>query len=226
MKTRSPEKRILETSKKELIQGIIWIVITVIILLLTSIIIDVEVVRENAENIGFYGPFIFIIIKISTIVFAPLAGAPLYLIAGPLFGFYKGFGYVMIGDIIGNTIAFYISRIYGKKILNLFLQTKGKKKVERMLSYLGTFKGIIYARFIFFAFQDLISYAAGLTKIRYSTYIISSTIAVIIPIGLLVALGSAIVDKSTINLAIIIGLTIGIIVLIYKILMVLKAKTK
>ena len=95
-------------------------------------IFDLEEIRNNVEDMGIYGPILFILVKISTIVFAPLAGAPVYLLAGPLFGFYEGFAYVLVGDIIGYTIAFYIRRLYGKRTLNLFLPNKGKKILERM----------------------------------------------------------------------------------------------
>ena len=180
-------------------------------------LVDLENIRETIEQLGVVGPLVYIILKASTIVISPLVGAPLYLIAGPLFGFWKGFLYSMIGDILGTTAAFYLSRLYGKRIINFFFSGRLIRLIEKVLSKIEDWKGLLYSRLVLFVLHDVISYAAGLTRIRFSTFITVSIMAFIIPVALSVALGLSIIEKNILNTAIIIGLIIGILGIIYEI---------
>jgi len=49
---------------------------------------------------------LIISVKKLTIVFAPLSGTPLYLVAEPLFGFTKGFIYTYPVEVYDNPMAY------------------------------------------------------------------------------------------------------------------------
>ena len=214
MENKKSKENFVAANKKEFAHSFFWLALVIFLLVLVARIFDLGEIQNYIASLGPYGPLIFIVAKASTIVFAPLAGAPIYLLAGPLFGFYEGFVYVLIGDIVGSTIAFYLSRMYGRKLINLFFPNNGGKTFNKILSYLGNWKGIVYARIVFFTFQDLISYAAGLTKISYISFISASIVAGVIPIALLVAFGLALVDKSTIIYTIIIAILVVLCLLV------------
>lgn len=126
----------------------------------------------NAEvaRAGVYAPLIFIFLKALTIVVAPLEGTPLYLIADTLFGRVAGFTYIVLGDLIGHGIAFGVSRWYGRRALEWLLTPNQTQKVDRMLGYIGTPKRLIVARVLLVSFGDVLSYAAGLTKLSTFHY--------------------------------------------------------
>ena len=214
---KAPPEELLTIQRKEIIQGILLLIVLLVILFGLGTLVDLENIRETIEQLGVVGPLVYIILKASTIVISPLVGAPLYLIAGPLFGFWKGFLYSMIGDILGTTAAFYLSRLYGKRIINFFFSGRLIRLIEKVLSKIEDWKGLLYSRLVLFVLHDVISYAAGLTRIRFSTFITVSIMAFIIPVALSVALGLSIIEKNILNTAIIIGLIIGILGIIYEI---------
>ena len=77
---------------------------------------DLSDVQSFVDRFGVWAPVVFVLTKAATIIFAPLSGSPLYPMAGALFGCWKGFFILMVGDILGGGIAFWISRKYGLKI--------------------------------------------------------------------------------------------------------------
>lgn len=152
-------------------------------------------IQQKLIRAGMWGPIILILLKALTLIFAPLSGSPLYPIAGLLYGFTESFIYMFIGDTIGSVVTFYLSRIYGKPIVRYFLGSAGNT-VEAILEYLGTQKGLIQARLFFFSFPEGVSYAAGLTKINFLRFIIIQMGIAIVPIALMVSLGSILVGQS------------------------------
>src|SRR3989338_7758109 len=104
--------------------NLIGVGLTVLAIILLSLFIDIGSLKIWVERAGVWGPLIFILLKITTIVIAPLSGAPLYPVVGILFGFWHGALYVEIGDFLGYTIAFSISRLYGRKMVDKFISSK------------------------------------------------------------------------------------------------------
>ncbi|MCH7850899.1 MAG: TVP38/TMEM64 family protein [Nanoarchaeota archaeon] len=157
---------------------------------------DIGDVRNFVEDTGVFAPITFIFLKIAFIVLAPMTGFPMFLFAGPLFGFMKGWVYLMIADIIGTSLAFFLSREYGRNLYFKFI-SKGKNHfLTKLLSSVKTWRGVVITRFIF-PFQDIITYAAGLTSISFKSFIISSTIVKGISFLVLISLGMALLDKKT-----------------------------
>lgn len=145
-------------------------------------------VQRAVERAGIWAPFVFIMAKASTLVIAPLGGAPLYLMGGALFGFWKGVVLVMLGDIVGGTIAFYISRIFGRPVAEKFLGSE-QRYLTRALRLMETPKGFLFTRICFSGIQEVAIYGAGLTRLSFVPFIIIHAVVNVIPVALLVGLG-------------------------------------
>lgn len=171
--------RIAKAGYREMVTNLIWLGLTVVAVYAFARFLGIDATRERIASAGLWGPFLVIALKASTLVLAPLGGSPLYPIAGALFGFLKGSLYTFIGDLLGASIAFYISRLFGRRIAAYFLTRPGMRAVDAILGYLGTTRGLIQARLIFFAFPEGVTYAAGLTRIPFWKFL-----AVVVPIGL------------------------------------------
>lgn len=184
-----------ESNTRELIVNVVWILVILFLFYLSIKFIGTDNLHEKVEALGIFGPLLLIFLKASTLVFAPLGGLPIYLASGALFGFTKGLLYILIGDFIGSTVSFYISRIFGKKILHYFLSRKGTDVVKDVLTHMGTTKGFIQSRLIFIGFPEAVTYGAGLTKILYIKFIVISTLIGLIPASILVAFGEAITQN-------------------------------
>lgn len=189
------QKRLEPEGKEEnyhdALLNIVWIGLTITAIYLFARFMGINEMRERIAMVGIWGPLLIILLKASTLVVAPLGGSPLYPIAGAAFGFWYGFLYTFLGDFLGTAIAFYISRLFGRKVAEYFVTKPGMRVVDAVLGYLETTRGLIQARLIFFSFPEGVVYAAGLTAIPFWKFLV-----VLIPIGigpaaLLVAFGQA-----------------------------------
>lgn len=151
---------------------------------------DIEKIQVFVAQAGVWGPLVFILAKASTIVVAPISGSAIYPLAGAIFGFWKGFLYIFIGDALGSTIAFYISRIFGKKVTERFLGGGDFKYIGYILEYLNSWRGLIEARIFFAALPEAVAYAAGLSKLPFWKFFVVQTTISIVPIAILVYFGS------------------------------------
>ncbi len=157
--------------------------ITVLVILAIALFVDLDSVKIWVERAGVWGPLVFILLKISTIVIAPLSGSPLYPLVGLLFGFWPGFLYVLIGDAIGYSLAFMLSRVFGKKLIAKFISDQEEGMLAKVVSHVSTPKGFFHAALTFFAMPEILAYGAGLTRLPYPYFI-----SIMVPIT---ALGSA-----------------------------------
>lgn len=145
--------------------------LTVLAIILLAVFVDIGSLKVWIEGAGVWGPLVFIILKISTIVIAPLSGAPLYPLVGLIFGFWPGIIYVLIGDILGYTIAFSLSRIFGRKLVLKLLSGKEESMLARIVDHIGDSKGFFQACLTLFSLPEVLSYGAGLSRLSYIKFI-------------------------------------------------------
>jgi len=168
----------------------IGIGITILVLVALTFFIDLDSVKTWVEKVGMWGPLLFIVLKASTIVVAPLSGSALYPLVGLLFGFWPGVLYVEIGDFLGYTISFFISRIFGQKIVLKILSNKEGGLLSRIIEHVSTPKGFFQACLTLFAMPELLSYGAGLSRLPYLKFILIITPLSIVASSILVFFGS------------------------------------
>ncbi len=134
-----------------------------------------EQIRVFVLSFGAFAPVAFIIL-FSLTPFAPFFSAVLALASGLIFGFFYGSVLIMIGASCSSTIGFYLARYFGAwlKKRNQH-QSIALEKLEKSFSDNG-FIVIFILRLLPIAPFDLISYAAGFSKIRYRDYIIATVI--------------------------------------------------
>ncbi|MFM2374523.1 MAG: hypothetical protein RLZZ234_518 [Candidatus Parcubacteria bacterium] len=151
---------------------------------------DVDQVRAFVEKGGAWGPIIFILAKASTIVVAPISGSAIYPMAGAVFGFKFGFIYTFIGDALGSIVAFYLSRIFGRKIAERMMGMQDSSYLTHVLDYLDSWRGLIEARIFFSALPEAVAYAAGLSKIPFWRFFLVQMAVAVPTIAILVQFGS------------------------------------
>jgi uncharacterized membrane protein YdjX (TVP38/TMEM64 family) len=166
--------------------------------------IGVDELRQMMKDAGPLAPLIYILLKIVTYIFAPLTSGPIQIIAAPLFGnVWLGTFYTLIGEVIGGSISFWIARRLGRPVVERFVGKQGMVQVEDFYQKrMGGWLSLLVARLILFSVWDFLSYAAGLTKsLRFSTYLLISTIVGAIPTFVFVWMGSeALQDTRTLLL--------------------------
>jgi len=136
---------------------------------------DIVKVRDFILGFGILAPFIFIALVILQVLFAPIPGQFIGFVGGFLFGIYLGVIYSMIGLILGSWIVFIIARKLGRPFVERIINKTSLKKFDKLMDKKG--KMTLFLIYLLPAFpDDLISYLAGLTKIRIGTLILISTI--------------------------------------------------
>ena len=155
--------------------------------------VDLGDIRERILAAGALGPLLLIGLKAGTLIFAPIGGGVLYPLAGAIFGFWKGFGYVMAGELIGATASFAISRMFGRRIALYFLLRPGMQATERALGRLETARGLAYARVLFSWFPEAVNYGAGLTRVPLWKFTLITAPIGAVPVAVMVLFGDAIV---------------------------------
>ncbi len=171
--------------------NILNLVIVFGLIIAASFLIDISQLKQLILTAGIWAPVIFVLLKILTIVIAPLSGSPLYPLVGLFFGFWPGVFYVAIGDFLGYSFAFFISRICGQKAVMRLISKNENGLMARMVEKIGTGKGFFQACLTCFALPELLSYAAGLSKLAYWKFILILWPASVIGTSLLVFAGAS-----------------------------------
>lgn len=157
--------------------------------------IGLERIRATIESAGPLAPLAYIGVKILTYVFAPLTSGPLQVGAGVLFGLVPGTAYTLIGEVIGGSLSFAISRRFGRPVVHRLIGDEGLARVDGFVGQIVDWKTLTYARLFLFSIYDFISYAAGFSRLKYSTYLIISIVAGFIPTFAAVALGTMLTEE-------------------------------
>jgi uncharacterized membrane protein YdjX (TVP38/TMEM64 family) len=131
-----------------------------------------EGIKEYIASCGVFGPIVYM-----TMFSVVPAGSVIAVAGGMAFGMYFGTLYTIIGAMIGATVAFYISRLLGRGVVEKLIKGKMQKFDDGIEK--GGFLLILIMRFIPIIPFNVISYGAGLTRIKYIDYMLSTMIGII-----------------------------------------------
>ena len=180
---------------------------------------DPAAFRAWVEARGIWGRVLFVGLIVLQIVVAFIPGEPFELAAGYAFGALWGTLLVWIGVIIGTTVVFLFVRKVGVKAVEVFFP---REKINSM-KYLQDEKKLNAAAFLLFLIpgtpKDLLTYLAGLTKIRLLPWIVLTSIARIPSIVTSTISGNALgIEKYTLAIIVYVAtaLVSGIGLLIYQ----------
>ena len=125
------------------------------------------------EGLGFWAPVVFVVgYVVATVALVP--GALLTLAAGALFGLLKGTATVFVGATLGAALAFLVSRYVARTAVQQRLQNRFRfETVDRAVAQHG-FRVVLLLRLSPLFPFNLLNYALGLTRVRFSDYVAAS----------------------------------------------------
>jgi uncharacterized membrane protein YdjX (TVP38/TMEM64 family) len=166
------------------------VVIAIVFVLLKNefgLLRDREAFQSFIYDFGILGPLVIILVIIAEVVVAPLPGFVPAISAGFIFGTIEGAVYVYIGNIIGSSLVFLISRKYGRYLLLKFIEEEKLKKYEHLIA---RHQNVLLLLYVFpFVPVDIMSGAFGLSMIRFKKFITMTSIAFIAHVLILNSLG-------------------------------------
>ena len=174
------------------IVGIIAIVIGLIWFSRSYLNISPTEIKEWILSFGMWAPILYIFLyTVRPLIFFP--ASVLSITGGLAFGALMGTVYTVIGATLGAVVAFLVAKKLGKGVIK---NSAGKvDQIQQQLEKNGFIYVLIFRLLPIFNF-DLISYAAGLSKVRLLPFFLATLIGIIPGTFAYNFLGSSIVSKD------------------------------
>lgn len=144
-------------------------------------VLSTEEFKQLINNLGWRGPLIVVAYTVMSHVIAPVVGSPSFFASLAIYGTGKAILFHYTASLISAVINFYISRLLGKKWIIRLAGKKVINSIDKIIDKLGV-KMLIISRLFGFSIFDVISYAAGLTRISFKKYFVITSIFSLIPL--------------------------------------------
>jgi uncharacterized membrane protein YdjX (TVP38/TMEM64 family) len=132
------------------------------------------------KDAGVLGPAVLMGYVLIAHIVAPVGGLPAFIVGVAVFGIFQTTLYIYAASMVSAVINFYISRRFGRPLVQLFVGRKGVGKIDEWSLLLGRrvlFAGRVFALFLF----EELSYAAGLTAVKFRDYMLITAVGTAIP---------------------------------------------
>lgn len=148
---------------------------------------DREGIQQLVEGAGLLAPAVYIFLLVVQAIVAPLPAPAVAMAGGYSFGAFEGFLLTWFGALLGGVFSFGLSRLFGRG----FVATSAR--LERLDRYVGEHGAILVfvLRLIPLVSFDAISYAAGLSGIRFSRFLLATALGMAPGTFVFVYLGDA-----------------------------------
>jgi len=143
-----------------------------------------ERLEKLVARAGLWGPVVIVTFMTIAVVASPIPSAPIAMVAGAAYGHVWGTGLVVIGAELGALIAFGLARVLGHDVLR---RVFGDRVDAGLLGSQNALTATVFAsRLMPFVSFDMVSYAAGLSRLHAWRFAVA-TLAGIIPASFLLA---------------------------------------
>lgn len=156
-----------------------------------------------------YDELAFVAIRAFQTVIKIIPAEPLEIASGVFYGTWKGLLFCMLGTEIGSLVIILLSRIFGRKLVNLFFPIE---KIDS-LKFLQNRKRAYFSLFFIYLIpgtpKDVLTYVASITNLNMPLFLLVTGIARIPSIITSTLCGEQIINKNY-TLAIIIFAATGL----------------
>ena len=181
--------------KKAVKNILILVFILVVFYLLSSIFhFKIDPVVNFFDSLGPFSYVVFILLLMLEVIFAPIHPLVFYVAGGIIFGPWIALGLALIGEAIGSTIAFKLSKKYGRNFVESKFPKKRLKQFDKFSKKYGSLS-IFLLRVNPLTSSDAWSYIAGISKIKYKRFIVASLLGLAPSIFIQVYFGEAIKEN-------------------------------
>jgi len=167
----------------------LWLVLIVVIgwmlwsylkkgMVFTLVTSDTEVLVLLVRRFGVWSGLAFVLITILEVVVAPIPCLVLYMAGGILFGPFVGGTLALLGNAIGAAICYKIAEAIGREWAERQIDEKKRLQFQKFSKKYGGW-AIFLLRVNPLTSSDLFSYLAGLTRIRFSHFLIGTTLGLL-----------------------------------------------
>lgn len=134
-----------------------------------------EQIRSRLANVGFWAPALFVFLcTVKPLTFLPFSG--LTVVAGAAFGLWEGTLWTALGGMTGAMTGFFMGRIYFRPLVQRFVLRRFPS--PEIWIHDTRWSTILFVRLLNFPW-DWVSYAAGLSSIRFRDFMVGTAGAVL-----------------------------------------------
>jgi uncharacterized membrane protein YdjX (TVP38/TMEM64 family) len=130
---------------------------------------NVEAFRDYLVSFGPYAVLVSAVLMILSNIVAPLPGFVITFTNGLLFGWIGGAALSWGSAMLGAMLCFYLARFLGRPFTEKLVSRAGLEWADRFFIRYGK-QAVLIARLLPFVSFDVVSYAAGLTSMRFWTF--------------------------------------------------------
>ena len=137
--------------------------------------VDVQLAKDYILSFGIWAPIMSFFLMILQSIVAPLPAFILTFANAGLFGWINGAILSWTSSMAGAILCFWIARFYGRDVVEKLTSKGTLKSVDDFFSKYGNY-AVLIARLLPFISFDIVSYAAGLTKMRFWSFVLATGI--------------------------------------------------
>ncbi|QJA10270.1 TVP38/TMEM64 family protein [Romboutsia sp. CE17] len=135
--------------------------------------LDMEGLKEYILSFGMWAPIISFLLMILQSVAAPLPAFVITFANAALFGWIKGAILSWSSAMVGAALCFYIAKFLGRNTVENLTSKFALDNIDDFFEKYGKHT-ILIARLLPFMSFDLVSYAAGLTSMNFTSFFIAT----------------------------------------------------
>ncbi len=187
---------------------------------------NVHKIKTWVSGFGIIAPLVYICFYIiATLFFLP--GLPVTVLSGVAFGPVLGVVYAWIGSVTAVSLAFLTARYVARDLVENWVSGNAQfKKIDEKVEQEG-WRILMFTRLVPLFPFNLQNYAYGLTKIRFSTYFLVSSIFMLPGTIAYVQIGGALVSgEGNLRKTLIYLSLAGVLILLVSLIPRLLSKTK
>lgn len=148
---------------------------------------DRERIQRAVDGAGVWAPVVYVGFLVAQAVLAPLPAPAVAVVGGYTFGVAEGFVLTWLGSLAGGVVSFGISRLFGRR----FVAASGRaKRLDRYVDEHGA-AVVFVLRLVPLVSFDAISYAAGLSSLRFRAFFLATALGMVPGTFAFVYLGGA-----------------------------------
>lgn len=148
-------------------------------------------------DLGAWGPIAYMAFLAISMVFAPIPTTPAPVAAAAAWGALEGGLYTVIAGAIGASLCFLIARYWGRGVYERFLPDNMVDEIDRVADRLAV-RVLLIARLFPILGPDMVSYAAGLTRIRFRLYLMITVVFSLPSVILISVIGENVREDRTV----------------------------
>jgi uncharacterized membrane protein YdjX (TVP38/TMEM64 family) len=138
---------------------------------------DIAGLRDYILSFGFWAPVASCFLMVLQALVAPVPSFLITFANGLAFGVFWGWMLSLFGHVLAAAVCFWISRALGRVPVEVLVGRTGLQSADRWFARWGMY-AVFVGRLVPGIAFDVISYAAGLTRMRFRNFLVATTLGI------------------------------------------------